>query len=156
MLVRFLLMGFAFGMVVILCLLHTLHNFLLQHRIPQHFHHTEGAAVGIGGGGKHPFHPGIRFPAIVEEQVALPDGEHIRRCGLIAVQVRAAVEQQGELHLPGPVAEHLTHPVVFREDGGNNLQTDRTRSRLGLRGTAGEQSQDGEQAQSQGQHISFS
>ena len=111
--------------------------------------------VGIGGGGKHPFHPGIRFPAVVEEQVTLPDGEHIRRCGLIAVQVRTAVEQQGELYLPGPVAEHLTHPVVFREDGGNNLQTVRVRSRLGLRGTTGEQSQDGEQAQSQGQHILF-
>ena len=105
--------------VVMVVFLHPLHIF---YAVSQYLHQVQGDPVGVAGVGQGVLHPGVRFAAGIEKQVAIGDGDHVVRRGLEAVQVHAVVQEHGQLHPVGLVAQNLPDPVILRENGGDDAQ----------------------------------
>ena len=57
----------------------------------------------------------------MDEEVAVGNLDDVIRRGLVAVQVNAVAQQHGQIGAPGLVAENILDPVIFRENGGDNL-----------------------------------
>lgn len=82
--------------VVMILLLHALHGFLLAGLDERK--QGEGVQGRILRRGQHILNPFVGFAAHVDEQIAGGNAGNIRSSGLIAVQVHATVQQQGQLH----------------------------------------------------------
>ena len=111
MAVRFLVM-----IVVLVSAAHALHGLLLQqvHAV----HHPQAFPLGLNGG-EDGVHPGVGLAPQIDEEVAVPDPEDIRRGGLVGVALCAGGQQQG--HVPvGPGSG--SGEVIGRKNGGHDLQ----------------------------------
>ena len=100
--------------------LHALHGFFLTG-----FHAGKQGKSVQGRGlrrGQHILNPFVGFAAHVDEQIAGGNAGNIRSSGLIAVQVYATVQQQGQLHAGVFLSQNCTRPVVLREGGTHDLQ----------------------------------
>ena len=108
--------------VVVAVLLHTLNGLLRFHGITQHFQQIDDLHISVGGVFQSIFHPAIGLAAHIDKQVAIGDFDNIIGGGLIAVQVNAVIQQHGDLGVIRLVAKDRPDPIVFGENGGDDLQ----------------------------------
>ena len=111
---------FLLMVVMMLALLHSLNHFLCFYAVPQHLHQVHGHQIGIGGVGQGVLYPGVRLSSCVEKQVTVEDGNHIIGGRLEAVEIHAIVQEHRQLHMVGPIPQDLPHPVVLRENSGDD------------------------------------
>ena len=105
----------------VLCLLHPLNGLLRFCGITQHIQQIDDFYILIVGVFQDALHPAVGLAAHIDEQVAVGNLDDVIRRGLVAVQVNAAVQQHGQIGALGLVAENILDPVIFRENGGDNL-----------------------------------
>ena len=75
-----------------------------------------------------------------------PQSFHVIGGGLVAVQIYAVVQKQGQLRPVSLLAEDLADPVVFGENGGHNAELVRLRRAI-RRSSAGTARQQADQQQ---------
>ena len=108
--------------VVVAVLLHTLNGLLRFHGITQHLQQIDDLHIPVGGVFQSVFHPAIGLAAHIDEEVAIGDPDNIIGGGLVAVQVNAAIQQHGDLGVIRLVAKDRPDPIVFGENGRDDLQ----------------------------------
>ena len=108
--------------VVVTVLLHTLNGLLRFHGITQRLQQIDDLHIPVGGVFQSIFHPAVGLAARIDEQVAIGDLDNIIGGGLVAVQVNAAIQQHGDLGVIRLVAQDRPDPIVFGEDGRDDLQ----------------------------------
>ena len=101
--------------------LHTGHKFLCFHGILQHIQQIDHFPIRVGRFLERILYPALRLAAHIQKQVAVGDLDHILRCRLIAVQVNAAVQQQGHIGIFCLITQNLFCPVIFRKNRGHDL-----------------------------------
>ena len=105
----------------VLCFLHPLNAFFCFHGITQHLQQVDDLHILVGSIFQDALHPAVRLTAHMDEEVAVGNLDDVIRRGLVAVQVNAVAQQHGQIGAPGLVAENILDPVIFRENGGDNL-----------------------------------
>ena len=133
-----LVMFFLF-VVVMLALLHPLNCFFYFHAFSQNFHQVHGHQISVGSTGQGVLHPGIRFAACVEKQVAVRDGNHIVGGRLEAVEIHPIVQEHRQLHVVSLIPQDFPNPVVLWENGGDNPQLFAAAVRDGRSAAAGQE-----------------
>ena len=108
--------------VVVTVLLHTLNGLLRFHGITQHLQQVDDLHVLVGGVFQSVFHPAVGLAAHIDKQVAIGYLDNIIGGGLIAVQVNAVIQQHGDLGVLRLVTQDRPDPIVFGEDGRDDLQ----------------------------------
>ena len=103
-------------------LFHALHHFFVFHSIPQHLGQSQHLAIGITLVLQRILYPLVGNTTHMNQQVRIGDGHHVGGGGLEAVQVHAILHQEGQFHLICLIAQNVSYPVIFREDGGYNPQ----------------------------------
>ena len=106
--------------VVMILLLHALHGFLLAGLDARK--QGEGVQGRILRRGQHILNPFVGFATHVDEQITGGNAGNVRGGGLIAVQIHAAVQQQGQLYAGLLLTQNCTRPVVLRKSGTHDLQ----------------------------------
>ena len=107
---------------IVLCFLHTLDHFFGFDAVAKDLQQIDDLHILVGGIFQSIVHPAVGFAAHIDEQVAVGNFNNIISSWLIAVQVNAVVQQHGQLVVFRLIAQHLAHPVVFREDRGDDLE----------------------------------
>ena len=104
--------------------LHSLHIFLFQqlHTV-HHFHHGAGGLHGVQDG----VHPGVGLAAQVNEQVAVPHRQDVRRRRLVGMGLRARRQQQRHIR---QLSGRGPGKIIGRKHSGHDLHPVRV---LGLR-----------------------
>lgn len=102
--------------------LHARHGLLGLDGILEHIEQVDDLPVLVRRACQCIIDPAVRLAADIKEQVAVGNLYNIICGRLIAVQVNAVVEQHSNIGIVCLVTENLTDPVVFRENGGNDLQ----------------------------------
>ena len=75
--------------------LHTLNGLFCFHGIAQHLQQADDLYILVGGGFQGVLRPAVGLAAHIDEEVAVEDLDDVVRCGLVAVQVNAVVQQHG-------------------------------------------------------------
>ena len=101
--------------------LHTLDNFLFLRVVAERLEEVDDLTVRILSFLQCILDPAVRFTAHIEEEVALGNLCDIFGVRLVAVQIDALVKKKRDIRILCLVAENLTHPIVLREDGRDNL-----------------------------------
>ena len=96
----------------VLCFLHP----LSFHGIAKHIQQVYDLHILVGGFLQRIVHPAVGFPANINKQVAVRNLYDIVSRRLVAVQVDAVIEQQGEVCVPGFVTKNFPYPIVLREN----------------------------------------
>ena len=113
---------FAFLMLVVMVGLHAFHNLFLFRLVSQSLQKVDDLHVRVDGLLQGIVHPAVGLAAHIEEHVAGGNLHNILGCRLIAVQIHAGIQQHGELRVGYFLTENLPDPVIFRENGGDDLQ----------------------------------
>ena len=135
--------------VVMVVVLHPLHGFFFPgiHPVQQR------QGMGLGGRGQNAFRPAVGFPAHVYKQIASLNGRDVRHGGLIVMQIRAVIHQQGQRNAVRILAQNLAHPVVGGEGGADDRQGPGRFSRSPNRRKATPCQQNGQQARKKLLHV---
>ena len=113
--------GAAF-VVMIMISLHAFDDFLLADHIAQHIQQLDHLHVRVHGLLQDILDPVIRLAADIDEQVAGGDGQDVRGGGLVAVEIDTIVQKEGQIHVLRFLAQDVPDPVVFREDGRDDVE----------------------------------
>lgn len=108
--------------VTVVVLLHALNGLLRFYGVAQHLQQVDDLHIPVGGVFQSVFHPAVGLAAHIDEEVAIGDPDNIICRGLIAVQVNAVIQQHGDLGVIRLVAQDRPDPIVFGEDGRDDLQ----------------------------------
>ena len=101
--------------------LHALDNFLFLRVVAERLEEVDDLTVRILSFLQCILDPAVRFTAHIEEEIALGNLCDIFGVRLVAVQIDALVKKERDIRILCLVAENLTHPIVLREDGRDNL-----------------------------------
>ena len=100
-----------------------LHSGLCRFRLNgvlQHIQQINDLHILVGGVFQSLIYPFIGLAAHIDKQIAVGYLDNVVGGRLIAVQIDAVVQQQGNLSVVCLVSQNFTDPVVLREDGGDN------------------------------------